>query len=281
MKRLLVIGYGDIAHRTAALLPKVRPDTLEVRVVSRSRGHDLDRSETLASIGGWADAVLYCAPPPASGTTDPRVASVLAVLEAGGILPRRLVYISTSGVYGDCAGALVDETRPVNPQTPRAIRRVDAERQLLGWGELHDIAVVVLRAPGIYADDRLPVERLMQGTPVLADNEDVYTNHIHADDLAAITLAALGEDAPAGIYNAADDTHLRMGDWFDLVADRLGLAKPQRVARSVAVQRIPAQMLSFMAESRRLENRKMKTVLGVTLRYPTVFEGVPLKRQAA
>jgi len=281
MKRLLVIGFGDIAHRTAALLPKVRPGAVEVRAVSRSHGHDLDRIETLASIGGWADTVLYCAPPPAAGTTDPRIASVLAVLEAGSILPRRFVYISTSGVYGDCEGALVDETRPVNPQTARAVRRADAEDRLLRWGELRDIAVVVLRAPGIYADDRLPIERLTQGTPVLAVGEDVYTNHIHADDLAGIALAALGEGAPAGIYNASDDTHLCMGEWFDLVADRLGLARPPRVARSEAAQRIPAQMLSFMAESRRLDNRKMKDVLGLKLRYPTVFDGVPLKRRSA
>jgi nucleoside-diphosphate-sugar epimerase len=191
------------------------------------------------------------------------------------------VYISTSGVYGDCAGALVDETRPVNPQTARAIRRVDAERRLLSWGELHDIAVVVLRAPGIYANDRLPRERLMQGTPVLARSEDVYTNHIHADDLAAIALAALNEDAPPGIYNACDDTMLKMGDWFDLVADRLGLPRPPRVSRSEAERKIPAPMLSFMGESRRLDNRRMKAMLGVKLRYPTVFEGLLLKRRAA
>src|SRR5687767_13129425 len=128
MKRLLIIGYGDIAHRTAALLGA----DVEVRGVSRSLGFDLDRPETFGSVGGWADTVLHCAPPPATGTSDTRTAALLALLEAGGILPRRLVYISTSGVYGDCSGALVDETRPVNPQTARAIRRADAERELVG-----------------------------------------------------------------------------------------------------------------------------------------------------
>ena len=277
MKRLLVVGYGDIAHRTAALLPK----GVEVRAVSRTNGFDLDRPETLGALGGWADTVLHCAPPPAAGIADPRTAELLATLETGGILPSRLVYISTSGVYGDCGGALVDESRDVNPQTARAVRRVDAERQLIAWGKLHDVAVLVLRAPGIYAADRLPQERLMQGIPVLADNDDVYTNHIHADDLAAIALAALCADAPAGIYNASDDTHLKMGDWFDLVAERLGLPKPARVSRKEAAQAIPAPMLSFMSESRRLVNRRTKEALGVRLRYPTVYEGVPLKRRAA
>jgi nucleoside-diphosphate-sugar epimerase len=277
MKRLLIVGYGDIAHRTAALLP----EAVEVRTVSRSHGIDLDRPETLAGLEGWADAVLHCAPPPNSGTSDPRTAALLARLEAGGILPSRLVYISTSGVYGDCGGALVDESRPVNPQTPRAVRRVEAERQVLAWGERHDSAVVVLRAPGIYAADRLPVARLKQGTPVLVDEEDVYTNHIHADDLASIALAALDPAAPAGVYNASDDTQMKMGEYFDLVAERLGLAKPPRVSPREAGQAIPAAMLSFMGESRRLVNDRMKARLGVRLAYPTVREGVPAARQAA
>ena len=277
MKRLLVIGFGDVAHRTAALLP----ERIEVRAVSRTRGMDLDRPETLLPHAGWADTLLYCAPPPNEGYTDSRTASLLAALEAGGILPRRLVYISTSGVYGDCGGAWVNESRPVNPQTPRAVRRADAERQLLAWGELHNSAVVVLRAPGIYAADRLPVERLTQGVPALADQDDVYTNHIHADDLAAIALAALGEDAPPGIYNASDDTQMKMGDWFDLVAARFGLPKPPRVSRKEAARSIPAGILSFMGESRRLVNRKMKEGLRVNLSYPTVFEGVPMKKRAA
>ena len=175
----------------------------------------------------------------------------------------------------------MDESRPVNPQTPRAVRRADAERRLLAWGAMHDSAVVVLRAPGIYAADRLPVERLMQGMAALADQDDVYTNHIHADDLAAIALAALDPGAPSGIYNASDDTQMKMGDWFDLVAARLGLPKPARVSRKDAAQSIPAGMLSFMGESRRLVNRKMKEALRVKLSYPTVHEGVPMTRRAA
>lgn len=277
MKRLLLIGFGDIAHRTAAMLPAA----VEVRAVSRELGFDLDRPETLRALGGWADAVLHCAPPPSTGTEDPRTAALTDALEAGGILPSRLVYISTSGVYGDCNGAFVDETRLVNPQTARAVRRVDAETRLLRWGSMHDSAVVILRAPGIYAADRLPLERLAQGFPVLVEGEDVYTNHIHADDLAAIALKALDAKSPPGIYNACDDTQLKMGAWFDLVADRHEMKRPARVPRSEAQTRIPPAMLSFMAESRRLANTKMKALLGVRLRYPTVFEGIPHKRRAA
>ena len=271
MKRLLIVGYGDIAGRTAARLPA----TVETRLLSRRLGADLDRPETLGRAGGWADTVLHCAPPPPAGEADPRTANLLAALDAGGILPTRLVYLSTSGVYGDCGGAEVDEARPTNPQTPRAMRRVDAERQLADWCAAHGVALVVLRVPGIYAADRLPLERLRAGTPTLAAAEDVWTNHIHADDLAGIALRALEPDAPPGTYNASDDSRMKMGEWFDLVAARAGLPPPPRIARREAEGRIPAAMLSFMNESRRLDNRRMKSRLGVTLRYPTVHDGVP------
>ncbi len=277
MNRLLIVGFGDIAHRTAALLPK----GVEVRGVSRADGIDLDRPETLAALGGWADTVLHCAPPPPAGITDSRTTHLLAALEAGGILPSRVVYIGTSGVYGDCGGQLVDETRKVHAQTGRAVRRVDAETQLRAWGERHKVAVVNLRAPGIYAADRLPIGRLVKGTPVLVDADDVYTNHVHADDLAAIARTALEPSAPAGVYNACDDTNLKMGEWFDLVAERQGLPRPPRIARREAAGKIPDTLLSFMSESRRLSNRKMKASLGIRLAFPTVFEGVPVKRQAA
>jgi nucleoside-diphosphate-sugar epimerase len=269
MKRLLIAGCGDIASRA---LPRLA-SRFEVRVVSRSSGTDLDRPECLASLEG-AHAILHCVPPPRTGSADSRTANLLTALENKRILPTRLVYISTSGVYGDCGGAVVDESRAVNPQTARARRRVDAEERLALWCSSRRVALVVLRAPGIYAADRLPVERLRAGTPVLREADDVYTNHIHAEDLATCCLRALEEDAPAGIYNAADDTRLKMGEWFDLVADRAGLPRPPRIARGEAAGRLPPELLSFMNESRRLDNRRLKQVLGIRLRFPTVREGL-------
>jgi nucleoside-diphosphate-sugar epimerase len=169
----------------------------------------------------------------------------------------------------------VDESRPVDPQTERARRRVDAERTLADWGRSRGVKIVVLRAPGIYSADRLPLERLRSRTPALRAEDDVYTNHVHADDLAAICVRSLDDDAPAGCYNAADDSALKMGDWFDLVADRCGLARAPRVSRAEAQDLIPPPLLAFMRESRRLENRRLKETLGVRLAYPTVFDGVP------
>lgn len=275
MKKLLIAGYGDIARRAAPRLEA----RYAVQPLSRRHGFDLDRPETLAALQS-ADAVLHCAPPPGTGVADTRTTHLLAALAKGRILPARIVYVSTSGVYGDCGGARVDESRAVRPQTDRARRRVDAERQLALWCSERGVHLVILRAPGIYAADRLPLERLRVGTPVLRAEDDVYTNHIHADDLAAIVVRALEEGGPAGTYNASDDSEIRMGDWFDLVAERAGLPRPPRIARAEAPGRIAPDALSFMSESRRLANRRMKEALGVRLRYPTVFEGVPRPQEA-
>ncbi len=268
MKRLLVAGFGDIARRAEPLLTA----RYEVLRGSRADGFDLDRPQTL--VPGRVDAVLHLAPPPGEGDHDTRTANLLAVLEAGRILPTRLVYVSTSGVYGDCAGALVDEARPIAPQTARARRRADAEQRLALWCSSHAAQLIVLRVPGIYAPDRVPLARLRAGTPVLRAEDDVYTNHIHADDLAAIAARALEEDAPGGIYNAADDSEMRMADWLDLVADRHALARPQRLPRAELKERVSAELYSFMSESRRLDNRRLKRELGIRLRYPTVHEGL-------
>ena len=263
MNVLLVVGYGDIARRAEPDLGR----RFRVERLARRFGRDLDRPETLAL--NAAHAILHCAPPPASGEADTRTANLLAALAKARILPGRIVYVSTSGVYGDRGGELVDESRPVAPRTSRALRRADAERQLTAWCAERGVALVVLRAPGIYAADRLPLERLRARRPVLRDEDDVYTNHIHADDLAAIAHRALEDDAPDGVYNASDDTGMRMGDWLDLVADTAGLPRPPRVARAML-----AEANDFMSESRRLDNTRMKQVLGIKLRYPTVHEGL-------
>jgi len=243
---------------------------------------DLDDHASLAPLAGRAGRIAHLAPPAGSGAVDTRTRNLLAALAPRGrgvMLPRRFVYLSTSGVYGDCAGEWIDETRPPNPQTERALRRLDAERALGDWGEGAEI--VILRVPGIYASDRLPLERLARGTPALGPDEDVYTNHIHADDLAGILVAALESTLARGAYNASDDGPMKMGDFFDLVADRTGLARPPRISREEAARLLPPELLSFMSESRRLSNRRMKTELGVRLRYSTVKDGVPGIKETA
>jgi nucleoside-diphosphate-sugar epimerase len=228
---------------------------------------DLDSRRQLSKIAGLADIVLHLAPPPNAGTRDTRTRHLLAAL-AQGKPPRRLIYISTSGVYGDCGGARVDETRPLHPQTARAQRRVDAEQQIRRWAQRNGVQAGIVRVPGIYAAERLPLERIRAGTPALIESEDGYTNHIHADDLARILLAALHRGKPNRVYHASDDSEMKMGDYFDAVADVHGLPRLPRITRADAQRMLPESLLSFMNESRRLRNGRIKAELRVKLRYP-------------
>ena len=283
---LLIVGCGDIGMRVAALLrgrwrllaltsnparvPELRRAGMQPIV------GDLDDPRSLGRLAGLADAVLHLAPPPAAGRHDTRTRNLLAALARKSSV-RRIVYASTSGVYGDCGGALIDEARGVNPRSERAQRRVDAEARLRWFGRAHQVRVSLLRIPGIYAADRPgghPRERLLRGTAVLRAQDDVYTNHIHADDLARICVAALQRGLPQRAVNASDDTAMQMGDYFDLAADLCGLARPPRITRATAETTLGAMQLSFMSESRRLVNRRLKTELRVRLRYPTVQQGL-------
>jgi nucleoside-diphosphate-sugar epimerase len=280
VETLLIVGCGDIARRALPRLARRYRVCALVRsidsglAVEQIEG-DLDVRDSLDRLAGRAERVVHLAPPAQSGSSDLRTRNLLAALsKSRAMLPRRFVYLSTSGVYGDCAGERVDETRSPSPQTDRATRRLDAERAVSEWGDREAVETVILRVPGIYAADRLPLERLAQGTPALRAEEDVYTNHIHADDLAAVVAAALESERAHGVYNASDDGTIKMGDWFDLVADHAGLARPRRVTRAEAARAVSPELLSFMRESRRLSNERMKADLGVRLRYPTVTDGL-------
>ncbi len=246
---------------------------------------NLDDAATLRRLAGVATRVLHLAPPPGEGAgtawwQDPRTVALARALRLRS-LPVSLVYASTSGVYGDCQGALVPETRAVAPATPRAQRRVNAERAVRHLGRA-GVRASVLRIPGIYAPDReggTPEARLRRGTPVLCADDDVFTNHIHADDLARACMAALWRGRPQRAYNASDNTQMKMGDYFDLAADLYGLPRPPRLPRDAAKDQLPLMLLSFMSESRRLSNHRLLHELGVRLRYPTVNEGLAAARQ--
>jgi nucleoside-diphosphate-sugar epimerase len=242
---------------------------------------DLDKPESLRRLAGLAQLVVHSAPPPAAGRLDTRTRHLLAALERGGILPRRFIYLSTTGVYGDCAGARIDETRQPRPRSGRGLRRLDAEQALRRWGARSGVQVSILRAPGIYAAERLPTARIKRGEPVLRPEDDVHTNHIHAEDLARIAGLALYRGRPNRVYNACDDTELAMGEWFDRVADTFGLPHPPRVSRADAATRLSPMTLSFMGESRRIGNRRLERELGIRLLYPTVDEGLAAARKEA
>ena len=276
MKKILIVGFGDVAERLvrryagqAEFVGLVRrPERvtdLRALGVTPYLG-DLDIAATLARLPR-VDGVFHFAPPPSTGTTDPRTARLLRAL--GRSLPGALVYISTSGVYGDCGGDWVTETRPVAPVNSRAVRRVAAEHQLREWGKKHRVQVSILRAPGIYAADRLPLERIKRGTPALITKDDSYTNHIHADDLARLAWAALFRGRGQRLYHAVDAHPLKMADWFDSCADAFDLPRPPRVKRAEAEKVLSEALLSFLRESRQLSNARTVRELKLKYRYPT------------
>ena len=278
---LLVVGCGDVGLRVLRLLGgRLRVLALtsspERAGVLRAAGAvplqgNLDHPATLARLAGLADWILHLAPPPGQGANDPRTQALVQALMRS---PRvsRLVYASTSGVYGDAAGARFDETRMPAPQSDRARRRVDAERRVRWFGRAGMATCSVLRVPGIYSLDRIggdPRERVQRGAPLLADADDVFTNHIHADDLARACVAALFRAAPQRVYHASDDSELRMGEHFDAVADAFGLPRAPRLSREAMRAAVSDMQWSFMRESRRLDNRRLRRELRVRLAWPT------------
>ena len=282
--RLLIVGCGDVGQRVLRELG----GRLRVRVLTSSPERvpalrqlgvtplvgSLDAPASLARLAGLASRVLHLAPPPSRGACDARTAALLVALSRRGGL-RSLVYGSTTGVYGDAGGAFFDETRAVAPQSDRARRRVDAEQRLRAFGRRQALAqgaaVGILRIPGIYAvgrDGGDPRERVRRGAPVLAREHDVYTNHIHADDLARACLLALWRVRPQRVLHVCDDTQRLMGDHFDLVADLSGLSRSPRLTREELRAQVSPMQWSFLCESRRLSNVRMKHELGLVLRHP-------------
>lgn len=291
-ERVLIVGCGDVGQRAARALGAGRrvrllalTSTPDRAAALRDAGltpliGDLDAPGSLQRLAGLATRVLHLAPPPGGESIDwrrdTRTRALVRALTRRSP-PATLVYGSTSGVYGDRQGRWTTEATPAQPLTPRAWRRVDAEAAVHGYGRAAGVRTSALRIPGIYAADRAggtPRERLHKGTPVLRTEDDVYTNHIHADDLARACALALWRARPQRNINVVDDTQLKMGDYFDLAADLFGLPRPPRVARDAASDQLPMVLLSFMSESRRLDNTRMKGELRLALRFPTVESGL-------
>jgi nucleoside-diphosphate-sugar epimerase len=282
--RVLIVGCGDVGLRVAhALSPHCRVLALtssSARVSALRSGGivpllgNLDEPATLGRLAGLAHHVIHLAPPPGHGAQDPRTHALLQALARRSAV-RSLVYGSTTGVYGDAHGARFDETRAVRPATDRGRRRVDAEAWVRQWGRQmalgHGTRASVLRIPGIYAADRDggdPRDRVRRGAPVLRPEDDVYTNHIHADDLARACVLALWRARALRVFHVCDDTEMKMGDYFDRVADMSGLSRPPRIGRAEAQATLSPMQMSFMSESRRLINARMKQELRLRLSHP-------------
>ncbi len=284
MQDVTIIGCGDIGSRVGK---ELLAQGKTVLALARSEEHlrllqeegfatlqgDLDHQEDTPEIPLHGSDVFYLTAPQGGGRSDYRMLIFCRKLSAQN-KPRKLVYISTSGVYGDCGGAVVTEETPVNPQTSRAQRRVSAETQLREQAERLDFELVILRVTGIYGPKRLPVARVMQGHPVLQPEEASFTNRIHSLDLVQVCLAAMEKGAGGDIFNVSDGQESTMTDYFTAVADLHGLTRPKQISMAEAEQEMNPLMLSYLKESRRMDNRKMKEKLGIELLYPTLEAGL-------
>ncbi len=290
MPSTVIIGCGYVGERVARA---ARDDGNSVTAVSRSseraaslqragiahRRGDLDQPLSLEPLPLSGALVYYFAPPPASGDRDPRLTGFLDVADRVG-LPAAVVLISTTGVYGDCAGQWVDESRQPAPQATRARRRWDAEQRLQAWADAHGVRAVILRVAGIYGPGRLPRARLQRGDPVLAAELSPWSNRVHVDDLARACIAAGNQDDASGVYNIADGNPSTMTDYFNQVADAVGLPRPPQLDGAAAESALSEGMRSYLAESKRIDIRRMREELGIEPRYPNLVAGLAASLRA-
>lgn len=281
---VFIIGCGDIGCRVARLWEArgaavgatVRRESARVRLNGIGVATcyaDLDVPASLLGLPVGGDIVYYFAPPPATGTTDPRMQAFVAAA-ALGPRPARIVYISTTGVYGDCNGAWVTEDTPVNPRSERGQRRLDAETAVREYGRRHALPVLCLRVSGIYSHDRLPIKALRERRPVLDESQSGFSNHIHADDLARICVAAAEHGRADAVYNVSDGHPVTLAGYYNRVADALHLPRPPVIPRERAGEVLGAAMQTYLGESRRISNARMLRELQVSLRYPDLAAGL-------
>lgn len=281
---IFIIGCGDIGKRISALWQArgagvqalarspASAKQLELLGIAPVIG-DLDQPESLTALPVAGALLYYLAPPPAQGDTDPRMRTLVETL-AVSPLPGRIIYISTTGVYGDNHGAWVTEDTPLQPKAARSKRRVDAESVLRTFGKDYGVPVIILRVPGIYGPGRLPIEAIKTRRPVLDENESGYTNRIHAQDLARVCVVAAERGRADAVYNVSDGHPSSMTGYFNQLADILGEPRPPVVSRAEAQRVLKPGMLSYLDESRRVDNRRMCEELGVKLLYPTLEAGL-------
>jgi nucleoside-diphosphate-sugar epimerase len=280
---LLIIGCGYTGRRLAARLleqGQIITGTVATEAsaqVLRILGvkpvvADLDHPDTTLPLAGQ-DRIFYFAPPPGEGTTDVRLTQVLTQLQEQKLCPR-MVYTSTTGVYGDCQGDWVTEQRPLHPTTDRARRRADAEQQLTTWAQENGGEAIILRVAGIYGPGRLPLERLRQGAPMIRAEEAPFSNRIHVDDLVTACLMAMDHGHSGLAYNVADGTPGTMAEYFNTLAELTGLPQPPAVTWDEAQKTMPPGLLSYLQESRRIDVLRLVCHLGVELKYPDLAAGL-------
>jgi nucleoside-diphosphate-sugar epimerase len=238
----------------------------------RGRGieaHVFDGSATLAAEAVGRASHIICTIAP--GTTGDPVLRTSAGLLRGA---RWLGYLSTTGVYGDHGGGWVDETTPPRPVQPRSIERLAAERAWQVMGIEAGAGVDIFRLPGIYGPGRSAIDQVKAGTARRIDKPGQVFSRIHVEDIAGTVLLAISRARAGGIYNVADDLPAPTGDVLAFACELLGKPAPPAIPWAEVAPTMSDMARSFYAENRRVRNERIKSELGVVLRYPTYREGL-------
>jgi len=283
MKQLFIAGCGYTGQRVALTAKQQgRQVTAQLRDEAKSSPlseagitvclANMDQLEDIPLLALAGQSLLYSVPPQGGGSIDLRTRNFIAALERDQQTPARIIYLSATSVYGDTGGALVDETSPAQPIAAMGKRRLDAEQQFSAFAERHAIPLVILRVSGIYGPGRLPLMQISQGQPLLQEELAKPSNRIHVDDLVQVCLAAL--ERGSGIYNVSDGVPTSMTAYFNACADVLRLPRQPQVDLAEARRVMPPLLFTYFVESRVVNNRRMLAELGITLRYPTLAEGL-------
>lgn len=281
---LNIIGCGDIGLRIARI---AAVHQVTVKAFSRGKKYsgeasstnaefiqcDLDDSENLKGLDLAGIPLIYTAPPPGGGIIDSRVENLLISIEKG-LEPSKIVYLSTTSVYGGCGDDMITEEREINPSNHTAMRRCDAEQRFTEWCRNRSVPLVILRVSGIYGPGRIPMQRIMSREPLLNATEAGFTNRIHSDDLAEICWAAVQRGGDGDIFNVCDGEISKMNDYFNAITDLLGVERLPEVSLEEGRKVMSPLMLSYMTESRKISNKRLIEKLGIQLRYPSLLEGL-------
>lgn len=279
-----IAGCGYIGERITRIL---RDSGANVRCMTRSiergerlrsEGFDtqivsLDDSTLMPTLDLAGHVIFYLVPPPGGGFSDPRARNFLNTLEHSNA-PLKIIYISATSVYSAKDGSVVTEESPTQPVSAMGKRRLDAENAFRDYGFRHGVPVVILRVSGIYGPGRLPLTQINQGQPLLRREESGPSNRIHADDLARICVAAAEKGEAGEIFNVSDGHPSSMTDYFNAVADALGMPRPPQVSLEEAHRVMSPLMLAYASESRIVDSSRMLQRLGVSLHYPSIEDGL-------
>ena len=283
----VIIGCGDIGRRVIkGLLSQGHNETDIIGLVNTVES--TERCAKLGVIGLRFDLdtlnrnlsfcsesyVYYMVPPQKSGVSDTRSQAILDHFTQEEIKPKKVVLISTTGVYGDCDGQWVTEETVTKPQTDRGKRRLDSEQQWQQWGRENKVPVIILRVPGIYAYSRLPEQRIKKQIPVVRPEDCGFTNRIHADDLALMCIAAIRKGKQGEIFNATDGQPGKISDYLQEAAKALNLEPLPEISMEEGKSLLSKEMLSYLNESRKISNEKILKMLNIDLRHPNFREGI-------